>query len=344
MKKALFITLLFFTTHSLSASEPDTLFRSDKVLRMELRADFTAIQNDRGETPAYHNAELSYKDAKRKIVTLPLRIMVRGNFRRNPDNCNFPPLYFNFKKSDVHNTLFEDQDKIKLVTPCKSDEYVIEEYVIYKMYNRVTDLSLHVRLVKIEYYDTGLKKTLFEKYSFFIEDKDHAAKRNNAVVKDNFLTPFDLERENFKRMAMFQFLIGNKDWFVSSRKNIIIFQPKDTTLAPYAVPYDFDFSAFVNADYTKPRDRVDIFPESRRTYKGLCYSDAEYKDVFDYYRELRTDFYYIIRKHGYISAEINNQIIDYINQFYNGIKDKEYVTREFIDKCETKKMYNIPEI
>ena len=121
-------------------------------------------------------------------------------------------------------------------------------------------------------------------------------------------------------------------------------QPKDTTLAPYAVPYDFDFSAFVNADYTKPRDRVYIFPESRRAYKGLCYTDAEYKEVFDFYRELRPDFYTIIRKHGYVSVEINNQIIDYINQFYNGIKDKEYVKREFIDKCETKKMYNIPEI
>jgi len=344
MKNVLFISLFLFITHLLTASDPDTLFRSDKILRMELRADFTAIQKDRGETPVYHNAELSYKDANRKVVNLPLRIMVRGNFRRNPDNCNFPPLFFNFKKSDVHNTLFEDQDKLKLVTPCQTDEYVIEEYVIYKMYNRVTDLSLHVRLVKIEYYDTGLKKTLFEKFSFFIEDKDHAAKRNNAVIKDNFLTPFDLEQESFRKMAMFQFLIGNKDWFVSSRKNIIIMQPKDTTLAPYAVPYDFDFSAFVNADYSKPKDQVNHFPESRRTYKGLCYTDAEYKEVFDFYHELRSDFYKIIRKHGYISTETNNQISDYLNQFYNGIKDPEYVKREFKDKCETKKMYNIPEM
>lgn len=344
MKSVIYTSLLFFITSSLSASEPDTLFRSDKILRMELRADFTAIQKDRGETPVYHEAELLYKNDDRKMVKLPLRIMVRGNFRRNPENCDFPPLFVNFKKSDVHNTLFEDQDKLKLVTPCQDDEYVIEEYVIYKMYNQVTDLSLHVRLVKIAYYDTGLNKELFEKYSFFLEDKDHAAKRNNAVVKDNFLTPFDLERESFKKMSMFQYLIGNKDWFVSSRKNIIIFQPKDSTLGPYAVPYDFDFSAFVNADYTKPRDRVDVFPESRREYKGLCYSDSEYNEVFDFYRELRPDFYKIIRKHGYISVETNNQITDFINQFYNGIKNKDFVKKEFMDKCETKKMYNIPEI
>jgi hypothetical protein len=344
MNRFQIIISLLLVTHSLYASEPDTLFRSDKILRMELRADFTAILKDRGETPGYHEAELLFKDFDRKVVKLPVKVMVRGNFRRNPGNCNFPPLLLNFRKGDLHNTLFEDQDKLKLVTPCQDDEYIIEEYVIYKMYNRVTDLSLHVRLVKIEYYDTSLKRVMFDKFSFFIEDKDHAAKRNNAVVANNFITPFEVERENFKKLSMFQYMIGNKDWFVSSRKNIIIMQPKDTTLAPYAVPYDFDFSAFVNADYTKPKDRVDVFPENRRAYKGLCYSDAEYKEVFDFYRETRQDFYKIIRKYGFISVEINNQIIDYINQFYTGIKDSEFVKREFIDKCETKKMYNIPEI
>ena len=344
MTRVTIIFSLLLITHSLFASEPDTLFRSDKILRMELRADFTAIQNDRGDTPVYHVGELIFKDSERKRVNLPVKLIVRGNFRRNPGNCNFPPLFVNFKKSDLHNTLFEDQDKLKLVTPCQSDEYVIEEYVIYKMYNIVTDLSLHVRLVKISYYDTGLKKMLFEKYSFFIEDKDHAAKRNNAVVKDYFLTPYELERENFTKLSMFQYLIGNKDWFVSSRKNIIIMQPKDTTLPPLAVPYDFDFSAFVNADYTKPKDQVNNFPAGRRTYKGLCYTEAEYKEVFNFYLELKPKFMKVVVKQGNISSEVNNQIIDYLNQFYAIIKSKDAVKREFMDACETKKMYNIPEI
>ena len=51
------------------------------------------------------------------------------------------------------------------------------------MYNQVTDLSFKVRLVKILYFDTGRNKPVFEKYSFFIEDKDHVAERNNILQK-----------------------------------------------------------------------------------------------------------------------------------------------------------------
>ncbi len=342
MKSHFLFLLLLPLTASLSAVDVDTLFQSDKIIRMELRSDFTAIQNDRGENPAYHDGELVYR-IKRKSTRLPVKLMVRGNFRRNPDNCDFPPLFVDFKKSDVNNTLFENQNKLKLVTPCQSDEYVIEEYVIYKLYNKVTDLSLKVRLVKIVYFDTGLKKVLFEKFSFFIEDKDNAALRNDAFVKDRFLTPFDVEKENFKKMAIFQYIIGNKDWFVTSRKNIIIMQPIDTLRPPYAVPYDFDFSAFVNADYTKPRDRVDLFPESRRAYKGLCYSRAELEEVFNFYRKLKPQFMSVIRGQGNISVEINNQIVAYINQFYAIIKLDDLVKSEFTDVCETKKDYNISE-
>jgi hypothetical protein len=311
---------------------------------MELRADFTAIQKDRGENAGEHDGELIYKDADRKNVNLRVKLTVRGNFRRNPVNCDFPPLSVNFKKGELKNTLFENQDKLKLVTPCQSDEYVIEEYLVYKMYNLVTDMSLKVRLVRITYFDTSTNKELSGQYSFFIEDKDHAAKRNNASVKDNFLTPFDVNRDNLNKMSAFQYIIGNKDWFVSSRKNIIIMQPNDTSQAPFAVPYDFDFSALVNADYTKPKNQIHIFPETRRIYKGICFTDAEYEDVFGFYRELRPAFLSIIRKQPNISAEATNQITDYIDQFYSATKNSKSLIREFKAVCETKKTYNIPEL
>jgi hypothetical protein len=341
-KSHFFILILFSITVSLAAVEVDTLFQSDKIIKIELRSDFTAIQKDRGENPEYHDGELVYKN-KRQRIKLPVKLMVRGNFRRNPDNCEFPPLFVDFKKGDVKNTIFENQNKLKLVTPCRSDEYVLEEYIIYKMYNKVTDLSLKVRLVKIAYFDTGLKKFLFERYSFFIEDKDNAALRNEAFVKDRYLTPFDVDMENFKKMAVFQYLIGNKDWFITSRKNIIIMQPNDTTRRPYAVPYDFDFSAFINADYTKPKEGVDIFPDSRRLYKGLCYSRSEFEEVFNFYRKLKPEFMSVVRSQGNISIESNNQIVAYINQFYAIIKQDEQVKKEFTDVCETKKDYNMSE-
>ena len=338
------LIMLFFSNAALvSADNADSLFKTDEVVRMELRADFSEIQKDRIVTPEIHTGELKYNNPDGSPVKLSVLVSVRGNFRKNPVNCSFPPLFVDFRKSDVSNTLFQDQEKLKLVTPCQSDEDVIDEYVIYKLYNKVTDLSLKVRLVKILYFDTGTGEELFEKFSFFLEDKDHAAERNGLKEKDFFLTPFALDKENFMKLSVFQYLIGNKDWFVTSRHNIILMQPSDSTLPPYAVPYDFDFSGFVDAPYTNPAQGPENPLIDRRVFKGLCYTEAEFREVFDFYRELRPVFKSIIKDQKLISPASRRHILDYMSQFYGIINTRDLIKQEFLGHCETKKMYNIPE-
>lgn len=341
------LTAFVFAFISVSGSalpqNVDTLFKSDEVLNIELRTDFSAIQKDRVEDPQYHDGELIYKDSKGRPVRLSVKVMARGDFRRNPENCSFPPLAVNFKKNEVKNTLFDNQDKLKLVTPCQFDRDVIEEYLIYKMYNKVTELSFNVRLVKILYFDTSAGKKLFEKYSFFIEHEDQVAERNNAIQIDKFMTPFDVERESFKRMAIFQFMIGNKDWFVTSRRNIILLQPKDSLLLPIVVPYDFDFSSLVNAEYTKPKRVPDEYLEDRRQYKGLCYSVGEFNEAFVFYKNLRPELESIIKKMKIIPLEARNINLTYIDSFYDIISSKTLFKEKFLDVCETRKDYNLPE-
>jgi hypothetical protein len=269
--------------------------------------------------------------------------MARGNFRLNPVNCNFPPLSLNFKKNEVKNTLFDNQDKLKLVTPCQDDKDVIDEYMIYKMYNEVTDRSFKVRLVKILYFDTGKVKKLFEKYSFFIEHEDQVGERNNSVEINKVLTPYDLDNETFRRMAMFQYMIGNKDWYITSRKNIVLMQPSDTSQAPYAIPYDFDFAAFVNADYTKPKDVPDEDLATRRVYKGICYTTAEYNEVFAIFKSLRPHFEETINDMPYIPNWAKKYDLSCLASFYKIIEDRTLIKMEFMDKCETRKDYNLPE-
>ncbi len=143
----------------MKAEEPDTLFKSDEVIRIELRTDFSAIQKDRLKTPEYHDGELIYYSSTGDTISSDVKVMARGNFRRDPSICNFPPLLVNFKKKEVENTLFENQNKLKLVTPCETEQDVIKEYTVYKLYNEVTDLSMKVRLAKILYFDTSDNRT-----------------------------------------------------------------------------------------------------------------------------------------------------------------------------------------
>ena len=341
--KAVLLILLLYPFTGLNAGDTDTLFRSDEVIRMELRSDFSEIQNDRIESPELHKGELIYYNQDGSEVKLSLRISARGNFRKNPANCSFPPLMLDFRKSDVTYTLFEGQGKLKLVTPCQSDEDVIDEYIIYRLYNKITELSLKVRLARIRYFDTSKDREVLQGYSFFLEDKDHTAERNGLIEKDFFLTPFALEKENYMKLSVFQYLIGNKDWFVTSRHNIIIMQAADSTQSPYAVPYDFDFSGFVNAPYTyKVHDQLNLLPD-RRVYKGLCYTEDEFREVFDFYRDLRPVFRTMVREQKLLSPESRRHILDYLNEFYTIINSRYLFTQEFLGHCETKKMYNIPE-
>lgn len=339
-----FLLYSFFTPGRASASEPDKLFRSEELVRIELRADFSALQNDRVGLPEYRKGELIYFAENGDSVHLNVKLMVRGNFRLDPSICSFPPLWVNFKKSEVGNTIFENQDKLKLVTPCGSEEDVVKEYTVYKLYNEVTDLSMKVRLAKILYFDTSDNKKLFEKYSFFLEDKDKVAERNGLEAKDRFLTPFDLETESFKTLSVFQYLIGNKDWYVTSRKNIVIMQSDDFTKPPYAVPYDFDLSGLVNAEYSKPEGVPDYMLASKRQYKGICYTEDEFNNTFELYLELKPRFESIISNQTLLSKNARKEVIRYIDQFYKVIENQYLFNREFYSSCQTRKDYNIAEL
>ena len=344
LKFTVFTLSFIYPTNAATAGMADSLFRSDEIIRMELRSDFSAIQEDRTKNPEYHDGELIYYTPGAEPVRLSVRVMARGNFRLNPANCNFPPLFVDFKKDEVTGTVFESQSRLKLVTPCQLEEDLIDEYTIYKLYNQVTDLSLKVRLAKILYFDTGINKKLFEKYSFFIEDRDHAAERNNLIEKDGVLTPFDLNRDNFQKLAVFQYMIGNKDWYITSRKNIVIMQSRNSSADLYAVPYDFDFSGFVNAEYTKTRGVAEDIPLDRREFRGLCYTDDELGEISEFYRELRPVFESIIKNQKLISNYNRRQIIKYIDSFYALLESSELVKQEFLSTCETRKDYNLKAI
>jgi hypothetical protein len=341
MKQLFFMLPFIFLTNSFLEAKADSLFYTDEIINIELRCDFSAIQNDRVKNPQFHDGYLIYLSKSGETTRLSVKLMARGDFRRNPENCSFPPLTVNFKKSEVKNTLFKNQDKLKLVTPCQDDEDVIEEYLIYKMYNKITDLSFKVRLVNINYFDTGRGKKLFEKYSFFIEDDKHLEKRTNSVEIKELRNPFNIDNEIYKKMSVFQYMIGNKDWYVTSKKNVLILRPEDKSMLPFPVPYDFDFSGLVNANYTKPPDEPDAVLAPRRVYKGICYTDAEFKDVFEFYQKLRPALESVISETGVISKLSKRSALSYINEFYEIIGNPRLFKKEFLDVCETRKVYNL---
>jgi hypothetical protein len=332
-KKFCILLMLIVSTITVKASATDSLFISDKVVNMELRFNYDAIEADRTVEPSYHEAELIYYLPGGEAKKLNVKIMVRGHFRRDTANCNFPPLFVNFKKSEIKNTLFENQEKLKLVTPCQDEKDVLSEYTVYKMYNKVTDLSMKARLVKVRYYDTGRGRKIFERYSYFTEDKDKIAERNNGFEHERFITAFEINKDNFKKLSVFEYMIGNIDWFFTFDHNIILIQPNDSAKATWVVPYDFDLSGFVDANYAQPEKGVDKAISKKRIYKGLCYSNAEFEETFDFFRKLRPEFESIINNMNGASNYSKKQMLKYISYFYTVIDNDKLKKREFYDAC-----------
>jgi hypothetical protein len=145
-----------FIVCEVSAAAPvDPLFREHDVLEMTITAPIGTILRERS-TEKYEPGKVSIIGPDGSASEFDVRVRARGNFRR--ENCRHPPAWLNFKRSDVAGTLFENQNKLKLVVHCDRsplyDQLVLREYLAYRIFNELTDNSFRVRLLRVSYVDS----------------------------------------------------------------------------------------------------------------------------------------------------------------------------------------------
>ncbi len=164
---------------------------------------------------------MKWRNADGSAGSQEIQIQTRGNFRLARRNCDFPPLRLNVKKEPSIGTLFEGQDKLKLVGVCKLGQdywvqYVLAEYLVYRMFNLFTPMSFRVRLARVTYIDSSGEDDTFTRYGFIIEDDDAMATRNGGWKvpweTGRQFNPVLLERDQAILVDVFQYMIGNTDW------------------------------------------------------------------------------------------------------------------------------------
>ena len=206
---AIVLIMLAIGSFGNAMSQTPGLFDSDEILELTLSSNLRDVKRDRGDDPQYFKAILSH-DTDQGRVDIPLKIKTRGNSRKSLSNCKYPPILLNFAKSKTSKTsMFYGQDKMKLVTPCQGDQYVVNEYLVYKLYNIITPYSFRARLVKVIYDDTVKGKASEPLYGMILEEaKQMAKRRSTKLVKIKDLRPKSLERELFLKLAVFQYLVA----------------------------------------------------------------------------------------------------------------------------------------
>jgi len=320
-----------------SIGNPAELFSSHEVIELNLKGDYKTLFKDIGDDREEHPFKLEYGNNGDTIV-LDVAIATRGNFRRKAENCNFPPLKFNFKKKQVKNTLFEGINKIKLVTHCKSksgkyEEYTLKEYLIYRVYNIITDTSLRVRLALINYLDTVSGKKTQQSYGFFIESDGAFEDRIEAIeTKQKYFLQDKTRYDHIGKLAIFQYMVGNTDWAVSTLHNIKLFIT-DTLQPPYAIPYDFDWCGAVNAFYAKPLPRFELETVQERLYRGYCRDMAEYLQYAAYFIEKKDEIYSMVENFDLLDHKDTKRLIKYFDDFYTVISSETAIRFEFMNSC-----------
>ena len=319
--------------------EPKVLFQSDSILKLTIKLNINETIRD-VEVRDYHEATLTYVDANNSESRHQIKLKVRGNNRANIKTCNFPPLEVNFKKSKTKNSIFEGQNKLKLVTHCKNtnefSNYVREEYMTYKMYQLLTPISFKVRLCEITYIDLDNKKNTFTQTGFLIERTKDVAKRNNMVVyKDSIAHQDVCNKTELDKLTIFQFMIGNLDWSVPMRHNIKILAPEKGGFS-VAVPYDFDHSGIVNTSYANPPENSGISSVRSRVFRGLCRFNNGYNKTFDLYQKLKPELFSIAQNSSYLSDKSKKSVEKYLESFYEILDDPKKANQKIVTVCRAK--------
>jgi hypothetical protein len=324
---------------------PAPLFTSHDVLRITIEGPLDRLFRERDEEEKESYEGILWHHAPGRDEAYDVELRTRGHYRLRPTTCEFPPLRVNFKRSQVEGTVFAGQNKIKMVTHCQDrrdeyEQYVLQEYLVYRMFNLLTDKSFQVRLAHITYVDTGGERDSVTKYAFFIEDEDVMAERNGwDVLEVPMVIPSQMQQDALVLVELFEFMIGNTDWDafygelggICCHNTVVIGSFREFIVIP--VPYDFDLCGLIWPRYVTPNPRLPIRNVRQRLSRGICRPREDLEAVFPLFEEKRGAIYELVRTLPDLDPKRLEDTIEYLDQFYEIIGDPRKVQRELLNRC-----------
>jgi len=319
------------------------LFESNDLLRVRIEAPFTSIMKDR-ESDEYRDGSIRLIDSTGTEESFDLKIRTRGNFRRKASHCHFAPLRINFRKKQVNDSLFQGQDKLKLVTHCENsgkeyEQSLLLEYLAYRMFNQLTDLSFRVRLLLVDYADTERDGYTRTRYGFLIEhDKELSRRIGMEMATVEAVTAEELDQHQSALFSAFQYLIGNTDFSAvrgaadaTCCHNAVLFQGADERLVPVA--YDFDQAGLVDSPYAAPNPDLPIKDVKQRLYRGFCSYSEFIDDAVRLAVEQRSNIEQLFEEQDGLLTTPRRAALRYIDEFYDRVSSPSNMERYLIEDC-----------
>ncbi|MFK7865634.1 MAG: hypothetical protein AB8B95_15570 [Pseudohongiellaceae bacterium] len=325
------------------AATPDALFADSQLLDLTLTGPFSLIDKERDKSKRYEGT-LSYIDDNQSTVLLDVAYEVRGNWRLQKSNCSHAQLWLDLKRGQTKNTLFENQNRLKLVVQCgkqeSKEQWLIKEQLAYDMFSEFSDYHFDTRLIQATYSDSLEKDQERTHFAFIIENQNRLAKRFD-------LEKFELNRAELttlnsvqaNRVALFMLLIGNTDFSLSSGapNDSCCHNAKlltDNSGVNYPFPYDFDASGFVDASYAAPPDpSMRINRNTQRLYRGYCAHIDNIEEEIERALETQGAVERMITDSEYASDRTKKKAIRFLTNYYDDLANERKNQRSIVGKC-----------
>jgi hypothetical protein len=224
-----------------------------------------------------------------------------------------------------------------MVTHCQeSDEYqnyAMLEYLAYKTYNTLTEYSYRVRLVNVIYQDTKQNYPDIQKSGFLIEDDELLAERSNGTItSERIFSQDSCEQQMVDIFALFQFMIGNTDWWIHTRHNVDILKLEDEALIP--LPFDFDYAGMINTPYAIPSRELPIANVKDRFFKGSCKPPENYNSSINLFNDKRNEIIQLIQNAEFLDNKYKKNSIRYIEDFYGIVNNLKKFSQYVYGTCD----------
>jgi len=319
------------------------LFSSHEPLSLRISAPFSDIFRSRGLERPYQAGTVTLTGDDGRPVDVEVEVRVRGKSRAKSENCRIPPLRLNFPRKSLDHTVFEGEDKLKLVTHCKDsdsyEQYVLLEYLNYRVLELFSPYTMRVRQVQVDYHDSERDKDLGTHVGIFLEDSGRMEGRLGLEeLKTERMQPREYDPDILAVVELFEYFIGNTDYSVVSGPqdedcchNIIPLRGKAGGVIP--VPYDFDSTGVVDPPYATVNDLLKIKSVRTRLYRGFCQDGARYQRVIDAFLEQRDAIRSLYQNQPGLSARSRDKALNYYDAFYDTVTDEKQLQRNILGKC-----------
>ncbi|MGI9546154.1 MAG: hypothetical protein ACR2MM_02870 [Flavobacteriaceae bacterium] len=306
------------------------LFQDKEPISLKVKYSTKILKRDTNDS-TYMSTVLYMENKLGQWDSLPVELRTRGNYRR--EYCYYTPLKLKMNEKYTNGNVFYGHKKLKWVLPClmgeNSDDFVIKEYLAYRLYETISNYHFRVKLTELEFQELkGRRTKIHHLMAFFIEDIDKASERykGHEVVRD--INPINQDAYQAIKLALFQFMIGNTDFSIKRRHNVKLIYTEDKIIS---LPYDFDMAGLVDTHYAIvsniqniPARITDV---KERAYKGYPRDPELMNQLRQEFLENKTEILNVVSEtRKYFQDPVQfRAALQYIESFFKIVEnDKRY--------------------